>query len=221
MTGVARTFLCAVSALSLSAVCVAAPVHLRVDARVNPLGIDSATPHFSWRSNSVERNWKQSAYEIEVASSAAKLAAGKADVWDSGKIAAGDSVDLAYAGPALKSQTRYVWRVKVWDAKGGVSTSSERSWWEMGLLAPSDWTAKWIHHIDPSDQLALRHMNWIWLPKVDWQHVPEKTVAEFRYELPLTAKPMEATLHILNGQKYIVTVNGVESGHKNGWLTFD
>ena len=63
----------------------ATPVHLRCEYRENPLGIDASAPHLSWQSNSAERNWKQSAYQIFVASSLDGLRSGHADVWDSSK----------------------------------------------------------------------------------------------------------------------------------------
>ena len=206
---------------ALCGVCVAAPVHLRVDSRVNPLGIDEATPRFSWQSDSLERNWKQSAYELQVANSAAKLAAGNADIWDSGKIASDESVDVAYGGPALTSETHYVWRVKVWDAKGASLVSGEPASFEMGLLRTADWKAQWIEHTDAAEQAALASVNTIWLPGTDAAKVPGGTVAEFSYKLQLAARPELATLHVLNTDKFTVTVNGVETGHKSEWSSFD
>ena len=122
----------------------AAPVHLRIDYRENPLGIDDTTPHFSWQSDNTERNWRQSAYEILVASSPEDLQSGNADVWDSGTLSSDESVGLAYGGPTLQSRKRYYWTVRVWDSNGQQSQSAEAAWWEMGLLQKSDWSATWI-----------------------------------------------------------------------------
>ena len=110
---------------------------LRVEYLTNPLGIDAARPRLSWRMTSAERNTVQSAYQIQV------TRAGR-PVWDSGRIQADSSVFVAYAGPALESRARYVWRVRVWDGKGRASAWSAPAWWEMGLLQPSEWTAAWI-----------------------------------------------------------------------------
>src|SRR5579871_3392808 len=90
----------------------AAPVHLRCESLVNPLGIDAGTPHLSWQSDSTERNWRQSAYQILVASSADELSAGRSDVWDSGKVSSDESVGIAYGGPKLQSRKRYYWSVR-------------------------------------------------------------------------------------------------------------
>ena len=93
-------------------------MELRVDNLKNPLGIDDATPKFSWQLRDAERGAKQTAYEVLVASSPELLAQGKADVWDSGRVASGQSLNVRYGGPALKPSTRYSWCVKLWGADG-------------------------------------------------------------------------------------------------------
>src|SRR5579864_2185508 len=101
--------------LGLTAAAWATPVHLRCEYLVNPLGIDQASPRLSWQSNNAERNWKQTAYEILVASTPEQLSAGNADIWDSGKNNSGESVDIVYRGSVLESHHRYYWKVRVWD----------------------------------------------------------------------------------------------------------
>jgi len=67
----------------------AAPVNLRTDQRENPLGIDDTTPQFSWQSDSTERNWQQSGYEILVESTKDNLQSGSY-VWDRGRQASSE-----------------------------------------------------------------------------------------------------------------------------------
>ena len=67
------------------------PVHLRCESLVDPLGIDIEKPLLSWQSDSTERNWRQSAYQILVASRTDLLSSGKADIWDSGRQTAPES----------------------------------------------------------------------------------------------------------------------------------
>ena len=120
---------------------------LRVEYLANPLGIDAAKPRLSWRITSTERNTMQTAYQIQVTR-------GGKGIWDSGRTASDASVFVGYGGPALESRTRYVWRVRVWDAKGRASPWGE-GWWETGLLAPSDWSASWIGTApSPSDSIS-------------------------------------------------------------------
>jgi alpha-L-rhamnosidase len=118
-----------------------------VEYASNPLGIDIAKPRLSWILASTDRNQTQSAYQIEVASSEARLA--NPDVWDSGKINSNQSSLVTYNGPALSSRTRYYWTVRIWDSHGQPSAWSKPAWWEMGLLSQNDWRAQWIGHDHP------------------------------------------------------------------------
>ncbi|WP_205473413.1 family 78 glycoside hydrolase catalytic domain [Nocardioides sp. SYSU D00038] len=116
---------------------------LTTDLLVRPLGTDSARPRLAWTTPGSVRGARQTAYRVQVATTAAGLAAGAADVWDSGRVASARS-QVAYAGPALSSATRYHWRVQVWDGAGKVSAWSPASWWETGLLSGDDWSADWV-----------------------------------------------------------------------------
>jgi alpha-L-rhamnosidase len=198
----------------------AAPVKLRVEQRVNPLGIDVMRPVFSWQSDSTERNWKQSAYRVRVASAAIGLASGKADVWDSGRVDSSDSVGIAYAGPELKSRQRYFWSVEVWDGKGRSSKPLTTAWWEMGLLAPTDWSAKWIRREDPEEDKELKEIRWIGLPNAEPGPAAQPVKAEFRYRLHLAKRPFGVSLFVFAPGTFVAKVNGVETGHKTEWSSF-
>ena len=63
------------------------PVHLQVDNLTQPLGIDDATPRFSWELKDAARGARQTKYRVLVATRAELLEDGKADVWDSGEVA--------------------------------------------------------------------------------------------------------------------------------------
>lgn len=54
------------------------------------------------------------------------------------------SFDVSYAGPALASQTRYYWEVRVWDNHGNVSNWSRPAWFETAFLDPSQFQGSWI-----------------------------------------------------------------------------
>jgi alpha-L-rhamnosidase len=81
-------------------------VQLRVEHLANPLGIDAHRPRFSWRMSDSRHGARQSAYRLLVATSASRLVPGRADVWDSGIVAADSSVDVTYTGPALAPRHR-------------------------------------------------------------------------------------------------------------------
>ena len=69
---------------------------LRTEQLEGPIGIEAVRPRFSWRVISSDRGVRQSAWRVIVASSADALAAGRGDLWDSGRIAS--TLDIAYAG---------------------------------------------------------------------------------------------------------------------------
>ncbi|WP_432834851.1 family 78 glycoside hydrolase catalytic domain [Dactylosporangium sp. CA-092794] len=118
---------------------------LRVDNATDPLGIDDPRPALGWRLTSSVGNERQTAYRVLVASSADRLTPGNADVWDSGKVTSGESVSVAYGGPALRSAQPYYWAVQVWDVHDAPSAWSAAARWETGLLSAQDWQgAQWI-----------------------------------------------------------------------------
>ena len=116
---------------------------LRCEYKTDPMGIDVAKPRLSWQLNSNEKNVLQTSYEVRVSDSQAALAQGKT-VWTSGKQISDESTHVEYAGAALQSGRAYYWQVRVGDNHGHISEWSQTARWEMGLLGPTDWKAKWI-----------------------------------------------------------------------------
>ncbi len=120
------------------------PVEPACEYAANPLGIDTPQPRFTWVLQSDQRGQIQSAYQILVATTEAKLAADIGDRWDSGKMVSGQSVNVAYAGSPLASGERCHWKVRCWDRDDQVGPYSQPAWFEMGLLKPEHWKGKWI-----------------------------------------------------------------------------
>lgn len=204
--------------LSLSAA--ASPTHLQVNRSVDPLGVDDPEPSLSWQSDSTARNWQQSAYRIQVASSLKQLRTGHADVWDSGRVASAESVGIRYAGKPLVGQKQYFWQVRTWSATGS-EESSQPAHWETGLMGEQAWTAKWIGADHAAERALLARVKWLWLPGADALHVPGRQAAEFRYRLHVDQVPQAAVLHVLTGGTFLVDVNGQVTGHKQEWGAFD
>ena len=113
-------------------------INLTCESRINPLGLDSARPRFSWQLSAAE-SVLQSAYRIMVFQEDDTV-----PFWDSGRVNSKSSVLVPYDGPALRPRTRYYWQVCIWDQKGRDSLYSERAWWETGLMKSSGFIADWI-----------------------------------------------------------------------------
>ncbi len=132
---------------SLAAESVLHPVDLRCEYLQNPLGIDRTTPRLSWKLQAAPlagRGLKQTAFQVQVASTEQALADGKADLWESGKVNSERSNHVAYLGKPLESRQTCWWKVRIWDQEGKASAWSEPALWTMGLLQASDWDARWI-----------------------------------------------------------------------------
>ena len=115
-------------------------VELKTDDMVSPMGIDSASPRFSWQMQSAVTGQKQTAYKIIVT----KGAADGQKVWDSGKTSDSRQTGIVYAGRALEPSTTYYWTVVVWD-KDGKPLSSDTACFETGLMSEAGWKdSQWI-----------------------------------------------------------------------------
>ncbi|ACX62651.1 alpha-L-rhamnosidase [Paenibacillus sp. Y412MC10] len=123
----------------------------------NPLGLDVSSPRFSWLLESDRRGEACAAYRVRVSLSAEGLSNRDEDlVWDSGR-RSGQSLSLLYDGPPLQSNTRYWWRVTVWDRQGKESEGLP-AYWDTGLF-PGDWSAEWIwrsEEMKPNDFAYFR-----------------------------------------------------------------
>ena len=168
----------------LGALHAAEVTNLRCEYRENPLGIDVEKPRLSWKletgNRKPERGIRQAAYQVLVASTPELLAQDKGDLWDSGKVASDQSIQVEYAGKPMESRMRCYWKVRVWitSSRFGVLSSSfqtknqepgtknqepsawsQPAFWTMGLLHPADWKGKWITRVkagqEAGDNLPL------------------------------------------------------------------
>jgi alpha-L-rhamnosidase len=100
------------------------------------LGVTVAVPRLSW--------WlplgaeRQLAYRIQADNG-----------WDTGRVDSDESVLIDYAGPQLRSAQLVSWRVMTWTDLGESGWSAPCTF-ELGLLAPGDWSARWIEPLESS-----------------------------------------------------------------------
>ena len=108
-------------------------IHLRTEYLDRPLGLGCTAPRFSWQ---CEGGIAQTAYQI-VAAKNGEI------IWDSGKVQSARMSHIVYGGPVLHSRERIEWNVTLWDENDQPGEYAG-SWFEMGLLQPADWSARWI-----------------------------------------------------------------------------
>jgi alpha-L-rhamnosidase len=174
---------------------------LTTERRTDPVGIDARVPRFGWRLVSAAAGQMQGRYQVTVGT-----APGRADVWDSGRVASGQSVDVAYGGPALAGDRTYHWRVRVWDSQGRPSPWSRSARFDTGLYDPAtEWRADFIGAPGAAN---LAGAEWMWYPEGDPADNAPAAERFFRrtFELP-AAGP--ATLVVTGDDTADVWVNGV------------
>jgi alpha-L-rhamnosidase len=195
-----------------------APALPRCEYQINPLGLQEVCPRFFWIVNDPSRGARQSAYQIVIASTPDNARADRGDLWDSGKTAGDQSIQIEYAGAKLTSAGRYYWKVRTWDAQDRPSAWSEIQWFEMGLLKPSDWKASWISAVAPQpDTLAQPHAK---PPGTSNQLMPCPLL---RKTLALRGKPLRARAYVTARGLYELYVNGRRIGadcFTPGWTDY-
>ncbi|HTO92884.1 MAG TPA: alpha-L-rhamnosidase N-terminal domain-containing protein, partial [Bacteroidota bacterium] len=185
-------------------------VQLLCEYRTDPAGIDAAAPRLTWRMGAGERGARQSAYQVLVARSRPALEARHGDVWDSGIVRSGESVNVPYGGPPLESGREYFWAVRVWDAAGTVSAWSAPATWSMGLLRPGDWKGAWIGLDGVEEAYHLTGTSWIWFPEGKPEESAPVATRYFRrtLEIPRGGIPAFAHIHATGDNECTVYVNG-------------
>ncbi len=148
------SFLTSLALIALHGQAMASPAEvtgLLCEYQARPLVVESLKPRLSFQTHSRQRGWKQSAYEILVASTPDKLSADSGDLWDSGKVRSNESLLISYHGRPLSSRQECWWKVRTWDANGNPTAWSKPTTWTMGLLGDADWAdSSWIGLGSPS-----------------------------------------------------------------------
>jgi hypothetical protein len=98
--------------------------------------VTDPTPEFGWIFP--QSGIEQSAYRILVSSSPFLLKENEADYWDSGIIRDKGSVNISYAGRALKDNSIYWWQVKVWSKDSLESDYSQPQQFNTGIFDRSN-----------------------------------------------------------------------------------
>jgi len=184
------------------------PADLKCDDLATPIGLDTPQPQLSWQLRDGRFGARQTAYEIEVATKPDLLTSDKADVWDSGRVASDKSVGVEYAGPSLKPEQRYYWRVKIWDKDGKAYPASNVTWWETGLMQAGEWRGKWIGFEEPEEK-AVRLSDAVWITNEGGTgSASSDTQHDFRYQFTLSSAVRKAHLYVTGRDTAAVWVNG-------------
>lgn len=116
--------------------------NLKTEYMHEPLGIEVSSPRFSWQLKALtsRKGLYQKAYSIQVFDENGR------EVWSTGKQQYGESLNISYKGQTLRPETRYKWKLKVWNRQN--STAEDSSYFETGLMEEKTYkqwdNARWI-----------------------------------------------------------------------------
>lgn len=71
-------------------------------------------PAFSWEFSTEKKDQQQTSYQLLVSDNLNQLNQNVGNIWDSGKTTGAASTGILFKGTALKPNTKYYWKVKVW-----------------------------------------------------------------------------------------------------------
>ncbi len=173
---------------------------IRFEHLIDPLGIGVAAPRLSWIVASPSPGWRQAAYAVEAYSSEGALVA------TTDKVAGDESVLVAWPFAPLAARQRLHIRVRVWGEDGEACPWSELAVVEAGLLAPDDWTARFI--------------------SPDWDEDTSRPQPSplLRREFTVRSAVQRARLYITAQGVYTAEINGAAVGDHvlaPGWTSYD
>lgn len=176
------------------------PMDLRCERAVAPIGVGTATPRLSWR-----LAHQGETEVVQVAAQVVVTGAGGDPVWDSGRVE-GWRQQLRYGGPPPASRQACRWTVRVWTTSAAaaepVESLSEPATFELGLLAPEDWSARMVRPDGELDGDVARLAT--------------------RFEIP-DVGVVRARLHLSGHGLVAAAIDGVEVGDEvlaPGWTSY-
>ena len=168
--------------------------NLRVENLVEPLGIGTAEPRFSWQITAdKEKDVVQTGYEIVVTSD-------KGELWNTGRVESDEQLWVPYRGPQLKSGQHLSWRLRVFTNRGDSEWSAPQRF-SIGLLTESRWGGRWIglESLQEGEQMGTAY---------------SRLAARYlRKVFALQGKPVRrATVYVSGLGLYRLYINGEEVG---------
>jgi len=186
-------------------------VSLKCEYIVNPLGIDSSHPRFTWQMINPNHGAMQTAYQIKVGKDEESILKGIGEYWDSGKTRSQDIL-VKYAGLKLKPWTKYFWTVTIWDNMGNEIVANRIATFETGMMGIDNWQGAWIS---------------------DNKDINEKAAPYFRKEFKPEKEIRSARAYVAAAGLFELYINGEKVGdhfldpaftrfdRRNLYLTFD
>ncbi len=186
------------------------PVELLTQHAARPLAVETDTPELSWQLVAApgQRDKRQLAYQIFVATEAQAMTHHVHGIWNSGKISS-SAIRAQYKGPLLQDLHTYFWSVRVWDETGHESVWSAPASFTVGPRQSADWDgAQWI---------AGR--SWATTP-----NTPAPPAPELRRAFTLAKRIANARLDVTGLGYYVLRLDGKPLDDRvlaPGWTSYN
>ena len=162
------------------------PVALKCEYLVNPIGIDSPAPRFTWQLSDARMGARQTGFQLFVGTDSSGVAQGNGNYWNF-EDTAGDKSLTTYAGEPLQPFKKYFWAVQVFDMNGEKSEMSEVAFFQTGMMEMKNWEGAWI---------------------TDTRDIHLKPAPYVRREFEVKKKIKSAQAYIAVGGLYELFING-------------
>jgi alpha-L-rhamnosidase len=169
---------------------------LRIEHLREPLGIGTAAPRLSWRTDA-HPDWRQAAYEVELRRATGEVV--------TELVRSGDQVLVPWPFAPLASRDRVSLRIRLHGEDGSAGEWSEGTDVETGLLDPADWSAVPV--------------GGSWPEEVGTDRRPSRVRRRFRLDAPVVSARLHASAHGV----FEAEVNGTRVGDDTlapGWTSY-
>ncbi len=188
-----------------------------INGRDNPLGINTASPQFSWRLKSNEYDVEQQGFRISIFEDSNSS---QTCVWDSGWKASNQSLSVDYEGTPLLAGHHYQYQIEVKDNKGN-EAKSRKGHFLVGLLHAKDWgTSKWIG----KEALPASMINTLPLSSSKFRIDQSFELPVFRKTFEIKKKLKRSIAYISGLGHFELLLNGIKVDDtflQPGWTKYD
>lgn len=165
--------------------------NLRCEYMHTPIGIDVATPRFTWNYEAVSgHDFKQGSVQLLISKNQDALSdKASNDVWRSKVVSSEEPFIIAEPAYVLEPHTTYYWKVIVRDDNNSREIASPISQFETAFMQPSNWQAQWISDNENTD-------------------TPRAPMLRKTFEISDNKQIEKARLYISAAGYYDVSING-------------
>ncbi|MGI4022632.1 MAG: family 78 glycoside hydrolase catalytic domain [Janthinobacterium lividum] len=132
--------------VSIHAQSISRAVQLKTEYLVNPLGIDTPLPRFTWQLIDNRQGARQTAYRILVDTDSATVNSGKGKIWDTQTVQS-DANLMVYNGQPFQPFTKYYWKVILTNQENKQVNDIGIASFETGMMQASNWKGSWISDV--------------------------------------------------------------------------